>query len=203
MRISGALSAELYRVEIDPQLGSKLNAQCDSAAPAVVVVRQTAMLPDVSAAVIDIDDVIAANDGDWSNALLIVLPAPVPSGSSVPADAVGDSRFLAHVQRSAPRLFELAVQTVEAIRGAGVEGRLEAAPGGRWVNRPSNIFTLKAQPRAGNLQFTLYGNPSSYNAEGFLLQDQNSYSRGWVRGSEDAQFLAMLARESQRRRARR
>jgi hypothetical protein len=202
MKVSATLNAELYRVEIDPLLGSQL-AEGDAVPPAVVVVRHAAMLPDESAGVIDASDVIAASNGDWGKAILIVLPAPVPGGTSVPAAAVGDARFLAHVQRSAPHLFELATHTVEVIRTAGVDGRLEAARGGRWVNRPSNVFTLKAQPRAGNLQFTLYGNPGSYQAEEFLLQDQNGYSRGWVRSPEDADVLAVLARESQLRRAKR
>jgi hypothetical protein len=202
MRVSGAVSGELYRVEIDPILGSKI-AQSVKAAPAVLVVRHATMLPSASAGVIDAGEVIAASDGDWSDAIVIVLPHPVPEGASVSAAAVGDSRFLAHVQQSAPDLLELASQTIEGIRAAGVDGKLEATQGGRWVNRPANTFTLKAQPRAANLQFTLYGNPGSFDADGFLLQDQNGYSRGWVRDLADAQILARLAYASHLRRARR
>lgn len=201
LRVSGLAGAECHRVEINPLIGSALKAKSDSPAPALVVARRMVMLPDQGAGVIDACDVISVTDGDWSNAVLIVLPAGVPSGPSLPADAVGDARFLAHVERTAPHLFELAARTVAAIRSIGVDGKLEEA-GGRWVNRPTNTFTLKAQPRAGNLQFTLYGNPSSYDVEGFLLQDQNSYSRGWVRGPEDALLFAKLARESHLRRTR-
>jgi hypothetical protein len=68
------------------------------------------------------------------------------------------------------------------------------------VNRPLNSFTLKAQPRKGNLQFTLYGNPETYDAGEFLRKDQNSYSRGWVEEFGDVPKFAMLVTEAHSRR---
>lgn len=198
----GRVVGEVHRINIDPQLGSRLEEQGQARGPAVIVARHAALLPNLSAGVVDAGDIIAVTGGDWGNAIMIVLPTPAPDGS-VPADAIGDARFLAKVERSAPDLFELACETVAAIRKAGVEGRLEEATGGRWVNRPVNTFTLKPQPRARNLQFTLYGNPGSFDAGEFLLQDQNSYSRGWVRAPKDAKLLAELARQSHLRRKRR
>lgn len=112
----------------------------------------------------------------------------------------GDDEFVAYVRSYAPGLTDLARATVQAIRSAGVPGELVEATGRRWVNRPVNSFTLKPQPRVRNLQFTLYGEPRSYNEGDFLLNDQNSYSRGWVRTKEDGERLARLALKAHRRR---
>src|SRR5690606_3932318 len=56
---------------------------------------------------------------------------------------------------------------------------------GRWINGSVNFTTIKPQPRNKDLQFTLYGNPDKFDDPEFLKQDQNSYSRGWIRSQED------------------
>jgi len=148
---------------------------------------------------IDAADVIASSGGDWADAILIVLPEAV-AGERVPAATASDAMFLEEVQRKAPKLTRLAEETISAVRRAGIDGQVEQSKGGRWVNRPVRTFGLKVQPRAGNLQFTLYGEPTTYDSDGFLSQDQHGYSRGWIRNSGDIGRFTELARLSHLRR---
>ncbi|HEV2748690.1 MAG TPA: hypothetical protein VGW34_15520 [Allosphingosinicella sp.] len=155
----------------------------------------------MSAGIVDVADVVAVTKGDWNDAVLVVLQQSQPTRDvRAHKHESGDPAFLSEVRRTAPNLADLAARTVTAIRALGVDGNLVKSRLGRWVNQPLNSFTLKAQPRAGNLHFTLYGNPSSYEAEGFLLQDQNSYSRGWVRNPDDVNILARLVQQAHTRR---
>ncbi len=193
-RRGGAL--DVQRVSLNPTDMEKLRSR-SAEAPAILVARRAAMIVGMQAGMVDPADVVALADGDWSNALLILLPDEVPNDAM---QDVGDAAFIAQVEKNAPALAKLAAQTVAAIRKAGVQGELVEGGGGRWVNRPLNTFTLKSQPRVGNLAFTLYGNPETYEAGEFLLKDQNSYSRGWVKGPQDVARLAELAKQSHARR---
>jgi len=160
------------------------------------------MLNEMSAGVLVPSDVIAVADGDWSNALLIVIPDADSEMKNTEGEAEGDSEFITHAQSlKQPRLAQLAKEVLEAIRQAGVPGELRQHSNGRWVNHPLNSFTLKIQPRKGDIQFTLYGNPSTYDADDFLKKDQNSYSRGWIANSAAAGRFAQLAKQAHDRRA--
>jgi hypothetical protein len=163
-------------------------------------VRGATILADKGVAVIDGTNVVAAIDGDWTDAVLVVLPESRPTRHPIVASD-GDGAFLEEVKRAAPHLLDLAERTIRTIRAVGVTGDLRKSKLGRWVNHPLNTFTIKAQPRVGNLHFTLYGDPTTYDAGSFLRKDQNSYSRGWVRDSKDAAMLAKLAREAHERRS--
>jgi hypothetical protein len=194
---------DVHAISMDPAAAKRLKPSGDPC-PAVVVARAASLLPSGSAGLIDTADVIALIDGDWGNTLLLVLregeTEKVADGSK--AAAKGDNFFIKEVERSAPHLTELARQTMSKIRAAGVDGELIKTSGGKWKNDPLNTFTIKVQPRAGNLQFTLYGNPESYDAGEFLLRDQNSYSRGWIKHVDDATKMAALAQQSHARRRR-
>ncbi len=158
------------------------------------------MLPNMPAGVFDLSDVVLAVGGNWEETILIVggASAVVSEARQEPLKH-GDALFIATAGENM-RLAQLAEQTIVAIRKAGIDGNL-VEKGGRWVNQPLNSFTLKVQPRADNLAFTLYGNPSSFETEkGFLLQDQNSYSRGWVRNANDAERFVNLVKNSHTRR---
>jgi hypothetical protein len=194
--------AAVHRVRIDPIQAAQLKSSEGGSRPAIVVTNNAAILPSMSAGMIDAANVVAVIEGDWADALLVILATPAERGHSEADEAKGDACFLADVERNAPDLASLATKTIGAIRAAGVDGELARTALGRWVNQPLNTFTLKAQPRAGNLHFTLYGNPETYSAGNFLLKDQNSYSRGWVRSPEDGELLANLAQQSHARRNR-
>lgn len=195
--------SQAFEVSILAQTAQSLKGRSGANAPAVVVVEAAAILPDLGTGVIDADSVLAVTDGDWSRAILVLAPVSQPKQqAAAAAPTEGDVEFIRQVQDKAPQLAELARQTIGAIRAAGVDGALVEGTGGRWVNRPVNVFTLRAQPRAGNLQFTLYGEPSAYSAGDFLLPDQNSYSRGWVKTIGDADKLATLAKQAEARRKR-
>jgi hypothetical protein len=186
----------VHRVSIDERLGAELDGA--EKAPAVLVTRNAAFIDDMELAAVHPKDVIAVVQGDWQNALLIVAP----DGQQPKAKRrSGDQRFVeeASNRSQSPELAELAAKTVEAIRAAGVDGELVPKGDGRWVNSPLNTFTLKVQPRVGKIQFTLYGNPDTYDAGQFLLADQNSFSRGWVLSAGDIQRLATLAKEAHAR----
>jgi hypothetical protein len=193
----------VHQVALDPALANNLRLTTNRAGPAVIVTRKAEILSAISAGMIDANDLVAVSAGDWSNALLIVLPeADASTREPATARVAGDRKFLEHVQSRAPHLAGLAGQTIRAVRSAGVDGELVESERGRWVNRPLNSFTLKVQPRVGNLHFTLYGNPEEFNSGDFLLPDQNSYSRGWVRNSTDVHRFAQFARLAHQRRDR-
>jgi hypothetical protein len=196
----------VHRVSVDERLGAELDGA--EKAPAVLVTRNAAFIDDMELAAVHPKDVVAVVQGDWENALLIVVPEGQQGKSTSDGQQTksksrsGDQRFLedATNRSQSPELAELAARTVEAIRAAGVDGELVPKGDGRWVNSPLNSFTLKVQPRVGKIQFTLFGNPDSYDAGQFLLADQNSFSRGWVLSAGDIQRLATLAREAHSRR---
>lgn len=196
----------VHAVRLDPEIGAKLEALGhEGSRPAVIITRKAALVFDMAAGLVDADDVIAVVQGDWQNALLLVVPdTAVANSSAHEAGGKGDDRFIQDAKRRSKSdiLVNLAADTLKAIRAAGVEGDLVEQGSGRWVNRPLNTFTLKVQPTASNLAFTLYGNPDTYDANDFLLPDQNSYSRGWVRTKADIGVLARLAVQAQSRRRR-
>jgi len=209
IKLNDAEIPEVYRVSIDPTLAEPFQTAQMGPTPAIVITRKAVILPQISAGMIDSSEIVSFINGKLSDAILIILPENEGSVTKQEASKVtGDAKFLAEVKRIAPGLAALASQTVTAIRAAGVAGELvESAKGDksgnvRWINRPLNTFTLKAQPRKSNLQFTLYGNPETYKIQGFLWKDQNSYSRGWVHGPGDVAMLAELARQSHARRQR-
>lgn len=195
VKLAGGPSPTAHWVSMKPLEGF---AHPSGNAPAVVCVRGATMLPEKGVGLFDASDVVAAVDGDWTRAILVVLAEP-PVEAHTTAQS-GDLAFLDEVRREAPHLHELARQTIAAIRDAGVHGELHKSKLGRWVNKPVNVFTLKAQPRVGNLHFTLYGDPSAYDAGDFLRKDQNSYSRGWIRERGDAMMFARLAKRAHERR---
>jgi hypothetical protein len=224
LKLNSAGAPNVYRVSIDPTFRQQIPSRRANLAPAVLVTRKATILPEISAGLIDHADIISVTEGNWEDTVLVVLPeistndaerrglasagdAKIDAEQREPASP-GDAEFLAEVKRRAPDLAMLADRTIAAVRAAGVEGELVKAKKdvkakqdeGRWINRPSNTFTLKAQPRAGNLHFTLYGNPETFKSEGFLLKDQNSYSRGWVRNDHDVGVFAEFARQSYARR---
>lgn len=171
--------------------------------PAIVVARKATILQELTTGLVDADEIIAALDGDWNRALLILVgDEPSSPKDRKSEDNMGDGAFITALSYSAPHLAALGREIVELIRANGVTGELKKKESGRWVNSPLNSFTLKAQPRVGNIQFTIYGEPESYDAGEFLLRDQNSYSRGWVKNSADAAKFAGLAKVAHARRQR-
>lgn len=196
-------SVEVHRVRTEPLDVSTLAKSFRG--PAIILARNATLLSDLEAGLVDAGDIIAAKAGDWANAILIILPDTVDRHSSETSAAsfnerIGDEKFLQSVTDTAPHLKILGRAIIDLIRAEGVGGDLVEKSKGRWVNAPVNSFTLKVQPRVGNFQFTIYGNPSSYDADDFLLQDQNSYSRGWVKNLSDAQKLASLIKLAYSRR---
>lgn len=196
---------QVFRVRAQPIDTTKLNS--GRGGPAIVVTRKATILEELTTGLVDADDILAAQEGDWNNALLIVvedaIPTEAPSAIEIKSeDHMGDEAFIVALTNSAPHLVDLGRETINLIRANGVTGELVENTKRRWVNNPLNSFTLKAQPRVGNIQFTLYGEPRGYNAGGFLLKDQNSYSRGWVKDSADAEKFAGLVKAAHARRQR-
>lgn len=192
---------EAHRIEIAkiaPRAGT-------SGTPAVIVVRQAVTLPELAAGMIDESDIIFAHEGDWRNAILIVAPPEPDQGSYAQVveqgPTSGDEQFLDSIPVEIPLLRKLGQTLLHSLRSSGLPGTLTEATKGRWVNSPINSFTLKVQPRKKNFQFTIYGNPDTYDHGGFLLSDQNSYSRGWINGAGDVESFLRFATEAHRRRS--
>lgn len=200
-KVLPADKSNVLRMRVEPLDVASIKRSVTS--PAVVVARRVTLLPDLGTGIVDAADIVAVSNGDWSSAILVVTEdaEAQPASSSGYGSISDDEAFLASVNEVAPGLSHLASKTISLIRAAGVHGRLVEKTKGRWVNTPVNSFTLKVQPRKGNLQFTIYGNPSTYKHDGFLLQDQNSYSRGWVNDESDARSLAAFAAQAHSRRA--
>ncbi len=199
MRILQGDAVEVHRVTINPTLAKGLRPSSHRFGPAIIVVREISVVPAQSAGLLDTSSIIGVVDGDWSNAILVVAPSSEEENKAF-AVPRGDEAFLNSVASGSPGLSNLAQKTVEALRAGGVDGELIQDKSGRWVNRPINMLTLKAQPRAGNLAFTIYGSPDAFDAGEFLRRDQNSYSRGWISSEDDIDQLVRLAKLSQARR---
>jgi hypothetical protein len=194
--LSGA-EVRVRRISVEPMLASQLAGGAPGRRwPAVLVVKGALIVDRSGIAVIDPADIVSVTPGRWEEAILVVLPEAEKAAALGPAS---DEAFLDAVRRTAPQLNALARATLEAVRSRGVPGHLSEERG-RWVNRPLNSFSLRIQPRAGNLQFTIYGTPGSHDAGSFLKKDQHSYSRGWIESEKDAKRFAKLAVESHRRR---
>ncbi len=182
--------ATVHPICLDDMIGKRLAGRGRSVNRAVLAVSEVAMLDPMGAGVFDGDRVQVLSEGDWSNALLIVMPAldAIRSGAQEESDA----EFLRHLERVAPELSALGRKLIEAVRTAGVEGSLYLE-GHRWVNRPLNTFTIAVQTRVKNFQFTLYGGPERFGVTDFIRSDQNGYSRGWVRSEADIPKFVELA----------
>ncbi|MCR8724136.1 hypothetical protein [Frigidibacter sp. ROC022] len=194
---------KLFRMKAEPIDAASIKGT--TVAPAVVVARKAAILGEMETGIFDAEDILAITDGDWTNAILIVVNQDQSDELVAPLSQEmqnNDADFLDSVRKLEPSLAKLAEATVAEVRSQGVEGKLVEKSKGRWVNSPINSFTLKAQPRKKNLQFTLYGNPSSYEHGGFLRPDQNSYSRGWVETEDDVKTFAGLVFQAHSRKKR-
>lgn len=206
LRLSHGIPINAYPVSVDPEIVQKIKPLSRKYGPAIMIVRDAEIIAGISTGVIDSAGVISVIEGDWSEAILLVVPylanEKIEPSKKPSLPNSGDARFLASVERDAKNIAPLARQVLSAIRESGVDGELVEKKNGKWVNYPLNSFTLKAQPRVGNLHFTIYGNPDSYNNDGFLLKDQNSYSRGWVRSLDDAYKLAGFVKQSHLRKSR-
>ncbi len=196
---------EAHYVQIEPITASSLRLESD--APAIVVAKKAIEFPDLQAGLIDADDIISITDGNWKRAILIVAPRPQASTFPEMNDAItaksqsGDELFLAAIPKQEAELIELGKSLLRLIRSLGVSGELVEKTKGRWVNSPINSFTIKTQLRNKDFQFTIYGNPETYDHNDFLRRDQNSYSRGWVKSQDDAQRFAQFAKQAHDRRS--
>lgn len=166
---------------------------------AIFVTSLVKLLSDVGVVLCDKSQTKVVQEGDRSNAMLIVLPnrdaAQTTHISPSHVLDTDDSAFLMSLTQFPKELSHLAKETISKLRKGGIDGQLTQGSGGRWVNRPVNTFTIKVQPRKGDIQFTVYGEPHVHAAGAFLLKDQNSYSRGWIRNSEDiATFVSVVNR---------
>lgn len=180
----------VHSICLDEALAVRLRGRAVGAGPAILVVSDVAILDKMAAGVFDANDVQVLAHGDWSHALLLVIPQ-VATPQCV--EQQPDHEFLKRVAQQTPELVELAQQLIGAVRAAGVEGGLHLE-GHKWVNRPLNTFTVTIQPRARNFQFTLYGGPDRFGVTNFIKSDQNGYSRGWVRSGADIPKFVELAK---------
>lgn len=197
--LRSGVAPEVHAIQVDESVASRLRVRSLARGPAVLAVTAVEMLGKMGAGVFDADDLELLADGDWSNAVLLVVPRP-PVGCG--ASQAPDTEFLDRVARDTPELVKLAQTLIKAVRTAGIEGNLRLE-GQRWVNRPLNTFTVAIQPRARNFQFTLYGGPERFGVTDFIRSDQNGYSRGWVKTEADVAKFAELAKIAYDRKARR
>jgi len=201
-KFSGDTKMEAYSIKLDPNVIPKGRGVIGSHGPAILISQRIALLGEHATGVMDAKDIVAKIDGDWSRAILIVLPEqdsshpqPNPQPDQIGIDE-NDDLFIQAAAHASDGLRAIAEATITAIRESGVEGHLIKTADGKWINRPVNCFTLKIQPRKGDIRFTLYGEPHNFDDYDFLKKDQNSYSAGKVKSIEDAERLATLARIS-------
>ena len=203
LKIMPDLDIEVRAVQVSDMLAKELGLTGIEPGPAILVAKAALDVSGSSTVLVDRPDISAVYNGDASHAILLILP----QGGEVQivgdaTNADGDTEFLREARLSAPHLAPLAESIIASIRSKGVEGSLIRKSSGRWINDPVNSFTLKIQPRAKNIHFTIYGNPWTFEDESFLKRDQNSYSRGSVCDFPDVERFARLVAESYSRRSR-
>jgi hypothetical protein len=126
-------------------------------------------------------------------AAVVASPNPSVSSTEVTENPL-DKLFGDFVRR-----FEL--ESGEALK-------LELSAGGRWVSVPDNFMTMKIQPRARDIAFTVYGHPrdSAPPTKIKIKQDQSSFSRFKVESEgqfDEALSIVLHARHLSRTRKRR
>ena len=87
---------KIYRVKTEPIDIASLNAVSNS--NAIVVARNAIILEDLTTAIIDADDIIAAKNGNWNDTILLILDDEnvvyEPSGENqLPINAANDQVF--------------------------------------------------------------------------------------------------------------
>ncbi len=193
---------DFYTVNLSEMIAKELKLTGESPGPAILVAHSAVDVSQTSTVLVDLPDISAVYNGSPSRAILIIIRETKPKEwGGVQSAGEGDNCFVAKAKESAPQLAKLAEEIVRQIRSRDVAGRLLQKSGGRWVNDPVNSFTLKIQPRVNNIQFTIYGNPETFEDSEFLKKDQNSYSRGWVRDSSEVERFAKLVAQSHARKS--
>jgi hypothetical protein len=205
-----------YIIEIDDLSSKILSLDVQSSGLTILQSPSALMINDANLLLVENTGVSVVQNGGLGEAILLVGCINTTADLSRVNEGVadmpnpdeslrncGDEEFLAEARRLHPELSNIAENIVSGLRKNGVSGYLKRFRQGRWVNSPINSFTIKVQPKAQNIHFTLYGNPYSFDDREFLKQDQNSYSRGWVRGKEDVdRFLNVATQSYQRKKAR-
>ncbi|HEV7959650.1 MAG TPA: hypothetical protein VGP01_01370, partial [Rhizomicrobium sp.] len=65
---------------------------------------------------------------------------------------------------------------------------------------PDNFWTVKVQPRVGNLALTVRGGPEKFGKSSLEIKpDQNGYSRFWFRKPSDLQEVLRVIFLAQKR----
>jgi hypothetical protein len=188
---------KIFTVKLNEMLATGLRLNAANPGPTILVAHSAVDVSQTSTVLVDLPDISAVYEGSRSQAILVIIPEAKPRElGDVPPASEDDIGFVAEAKASTPHLAKLAEELVRQIRSRGVVGRLLKKGGGRWVNDPVNSFTLKIQPRVNNIQFTIYGNPETFEDADFLKKDQNSYSRGWVRDLSEVQRFAELVAQS-------
>jgi hypothetical protein len=170
-------------------------------ASSLIVCRSAKYAGAVDAGSIEIKDMLLFARGTTERCLLILIgnedfDAKIMTSAEVSGMAVIDEARAA--SRELGAIAELVIRGLNSIDKNCAYVKNSS---GKWLNRGTNFFTLKIQPRKNDIQFTIYGNPTSFDHGGFLKNDQNSYSRGWIGDRGDVARFLKIARESYDRRA--
>lgn len=176
------------------KLNSQIPQQFEMASvkngPSLLAVRDFAYSAEINVLAVDDKDILSVIGGEEDYWLIVKDPIAHDFQNDPATD------FCEVCARISPKVENLAERLIRGL--LSIDGSLDLSlkNSGRWVNSGVNFFTLKPQPRNKDIQFTLYGNPQMFDHRGFLKQDQNSYSRGWIKQPEDVDRFLEFAKQS-------
>jgi hypothetical protein len=137
----------------------------------------------------DSEEVVPLNVGSTSSA--VALSAGIDRNRSVATGGPeeifqsGDQEFLAETNQLPLELRDAAKKLLNAIRSK-FPGDLVPAQHGRFINSPDNFWTVKVQPKVGNLSITVRGEPERFGKSTLEIKnDRHGYSRFWLRTAKD------------------
>ena len=92
-----------------------------------------------------------------------------------------------------PKVHQLLTELLNRVTNEFGTISFDLSRSGKWISKPSNFMTYKAQNYKGNVALTVYGLPESFRGIGGSLEikkDRDSYSRFSV--NEEGQISAAI-----------
>ena len=196
----GGYEPPLVKVRLHGDVPTSVPRIALSNASSLLISRQAKYAGDLDAGSIELEDMLLFARGTSDKCLLIII-GNLDYDAKIMSFAENIGFAIVEEAKAASReLGTIAEIVVEGLNSIDKNCTYVRNASGKWINRGINFFTLKIQPRKNDIQFTIYGNPWSFDHEGFLKKDQNSYSRGWIGDRKDAAKFLKFARESYERR---
>ena len=162
----------------------------------LLICRQARYAPDLNVGSIEHESVVLYARGESEKCLLVLIDHWDHEAKILTIEKPTICNFVEEAATVSVELGEIASGLFRGLEKIDEDLNLIRKSNGRWINKGKNFFTLKVQNRKKNFQFTIYGDPASFDHDEFLKKDQNSYSRGWIHDQVEAKKFLTLAKAS-------